>query len=312
MKIKILMHVLLIGAVCLMTDCARRTIIVTHDAAEGTVGERDMEISLNAPNTPPPAETQPSAALVQNKPKVAVYIADGGQGRGIGELLRTYMLEGLVNSDMYVAIERSEEFLKQLHNEHFKQRSGDVDDSQISRLGKQAGVDVVCVVKVAPGIGDYQLSARMIDVETAKIMRIGVTNSSLRSTDNMTKAANELVGKILGANAPAGKFVSGVARASEQSANSAASQPSATQPHYSNQQQNAAQQNNSALASIFIGTLPSNADVYIGNRLIGKSNTMLQIPVGVHQMMFVKDRVAKTVTIEVKPGSNPSKFIPLK
>jgi hypothetical protein len=66
-------------------------------------------------------------------------------GRRPGELLGTLVLEALINSGMYVAIERSEEFLKQLDNEHLKQRSGAVDESQVSRLGRQAGVGFVCV-----------------------------------------------------------------------------------------------------------------------------------------------------------------------
>lgn len=238
-------------------------------------------------------------------PKVAVYVADGGQGRQAGELLGTLMLEALVNSGMYVAIERSEEFLKELDNEHLKQRSGAVDESQISRLGKQAGVDVVCVVKVASGIGDYQLSARMIDVETARVIKIGVVHSSLRGADNMTAAANELVGKIMGTNASASKLVSGVARASEsggavgrqQSASPTTLQPPEVQPP---------KDNPDISATSLINTYPPQAYIYIDGKNIGVSNSNkpINVPVGTHQVTFIKGGIETIKTITFEPGFN--------
>jgi anti-anti-sigma factor len=66
-------------------------------------------------------------------------------------------------------------------------------------------------------------------------------------------------------------------------------------------------------ASIFIATLPPKADVYVGGKLVGTSNEgELQVPVGTHQVKFVKDGVEKTETITFNPGKNPTRFVNLK
>ncbi|MDR2727524.1 MAG: PEGA domain-containing protein [Chitinispirillales bacterium] len=66
-------------------------------------------------------------------------------------------------------------------------------------------------------------------------------------------------------------------------------------------------------ASIFIATLPSHADVYIGGRLIGKSNDAeLQVPTGTHQVRFVKDGLEKTESMTFQAGKNPTRFVNLR
>jgi hypothetical protein len=227
----------------------------------------------------------PSFAQVgENAPKVAVYVAEGALETG--ELLRTLVLEGLVNSGRYSAIERSEEFLKQLRNEHSKQRSGDVDDAQISRLGRQAGVSFVCVVAAAPGLGEYLLSARMIDVETAKVASIGSAGSPLKGMDDMKKAADEIVGKILrGSARPAESGSSGNRR---QSADPAATYES---------------------AKVFINTQPPRAAIYIDGKIVGMSNggARIDVPAGTHRVTFEKDGFnKKTETMTFGPGVNYS------
>ena len=133
-------------------------------------------------------------------PKVAVYIAD--QETDELKMLSTLILEAFVNSEKYVTIERSKNILQQLTNEHIAQRSGDVDDSQIKRLGKQAGVDFVCVIAATPVFGVYQVSSRLINVETARVTKIGVTDSPLRSSADVNAAASVLVDRMLNPRNP--------------------------------------------------------------------------------------------------------------
>jgi hypothetical protein len=259
-------------------------------------------------------------------PKVAVSIVNSGQGRQAGELLETLLFEAFVNSGKYVAIERKDEYLKQLDKEFIKQRDGSVEESEIKRLGKQAGIDFMCVVKVIPGYGDFQLSAKMIDIETATVVGMGVTHSSLRSMDNMTKAANELVDKILGNNAPAGKFMSGVARASESggsvSRQHTASPVTPQQTFFDefdefeekelkelNQQQVTSpatpQPPTANTVKRLITTNPPYADIYIGGKFIGMSNTgeWIDVPVGTHTVKLVKGGNAVTTTMTFSPDS---------
>jgi hypothetical protein len=251
----------------------------------------------------------PSFAQVGGSaPKVAVYVAGGALETG--ELLRTLVLERLVNSGKYSAVERSEEFLKQLQNEHYKQRSGDVDDAQISRLGKQAGVNFVCVVAATPGLGEYLLSARIIDVETAMVVRIGSTSSPLKNMDDMKNAANEIVGKILGDAERLTEDKSSEKR--QQITSPVTSQPPVAQPNDSQQQQPNFQQDNftKGTAILFIKTQPPHAKIYIGGKLVGSSNrAAIRVPVGTHQMTLAKGGIETTHTMTFKPGLNRHKLV---
>lgn len=66
-------------------------------------------------------------------------------------------------------------------------------------------------------------------------------------------------------------------------------------------------------ASIYIASLPAKADVYIGGRRVGRTNdTEIKVPVGTHQVKFVKDGVEKTETMTFSPGKNPTRFVKLK
>jgi hypothetical protein len=106
----------------------------------------------------------------QSKPqqKVAVYVT-GGEDAGLGEFVGAYLVDAITHNSGYSAVERTAEFLKALNSEHDHQRSGNVDDAQIAKLGKQFGTKLVCVVKIGK-IADKQfVQARLLDVETAAV-----------------------------------------------------------------------------------------------------------------------------------------------
>jgi uncharacterized protein (TIGR02145 family) len=109
------------------------------------------------------------------------------------------MLSALVNSGRYQAVERSEEFLRKLDAEHVKQRSGAINDDQIKKLGNQFGVDFVCIADVTAALGSYQVSARIVNVETAGVVAMGDANSPLKSLDELTDASNKIVDMMFGA-----------------------------------------------------------------------------------------------------------------
>jgi outer membrane protein assembly factor BamD (BamD/ComL family) len=79
------------------------------------------------------------------------------------------------------------------------------------------------------------------------------------------------------------------------------------------QQPQAAQPPAASRASIFIATMPSHADIYIGGKLIGKANSgELQVPVGTYQVRFVKDNFVKTESMTFQAGKNGTRFINLR
>ena len=134
----------------------------------------------------------------QDKPKVAVYTTDES-GYNIGAFVGDFLINAIVKRGEYIAIERTAQFLSEINKEQSFQRTGAVDDSQISRLGKNMGVQYVCVVKVARVGAQLFMSARLIDVETAEV------NSTARpvsfNPDNlqdMESSCDNLVASMFG------------------------------------------------------------------------------------------------------------------
>ena len=80
--------------------------------------------------------TVAAAAFAAELPRIAVYVTGDNAPAETRDALGTFMLDALVNSGMYRTIERSENFLDAINQEHIRQRSGIIDDSQISELGK--------------------------------------------------------------------------------------------------------------------------------------------------------------------------------
>ncbi|MCL2281880.1 MAG: CsgG/HfaB family protein [Fibromonadales bacterium] len=129
--------------------------------------------------------------------KIAVYVT-GDIGAGEKKALGTKMLTAFVNSGKYTAIERSDAFLKEIAKEQEKQHSGEVDDSQISRLGKQFGVQFVCIADITSAFNSNHVSARIIDVETAEVVTIGEAASQLKSMEDLDEVSNKIVTTMFG------------------------------------------------------------------------------------------------------------------
>jgi hypothetical protein len=138
-----------------------------------------------------------AAAFTQDLPRIAVYIT-GDVPDNEKKALGTRMLTALVNSMRYKGIERSSAFLAEIEKEHVRQRSGDIDDNQISALGKQFGVKSVCIADITPAFGEYQVSARIINVETAEVEFIGEATSPLRSMADLAQVSEQVVKNMFG------------------------------------------------------------------------------------------------------------------
>jgi hypothetical protein len=133
-------------------------------------------------------------AFAQQK-KVAVYVT--GTDAGINKVLGDQLVAAFVKSGKYIAIERTTSFLAELSKEQNYQRTGAVDDNELSRLGKQFGVQLVCVADVSEVFGQKYVSARLIDVESAEV--VNASNSANKSMNNMeelTAVANSLAQEL--------------------------------------------------------------------------------------------------------------------
>ena len=137
-------------------------------------------------------------AFAQQK-KVAVYVT--GQQSGINKVLGDQLVAAFAKSGKYIAIERTASFLSELSKEQNYQRTGAVDDNELSRLGKQFGVQLVCVADVSEVFGEKYISCRLIDVESAEVANTSSANSKLDSMQELLtvtdKLAKELTAKTV-------------------------------------------------------------------------------------------------------------------
>jgi hypothetical protein len=131
--------------------------------------------------------------------KVAVYVT-GGTDAGINKVLGDKLVEGFVKSGNYTAVERTSSFLDELSKEQSTQNTVNVKDSAFSRLGRQFGVELVCVAEVSEVLGEKYVSARLIDVENAEVLTTSNSDgASIKSMSDLItlsdKLARELSGK---------------------------------------------------------------------------------------------------------------------
>ena len=131
-----------------------------------------------------------------NSKKVAVYVVKNDTRKEIGRVLADKLVAGFANSGRYIAIERTNSFLTQLSKEQNYQQSGAVNDNDLSRLGKQFGVDYVCIADVSDVFGEIFVSARLIDVETAEVVNGYDAGGAMNTMNNCLKVANEIAANL--------------------------------------------------------------------------------------------------------------------
>ena len=131
--------------------------------------------------------------------KVAVYVT--GQETGINKVLGDQLVAAFAKSGKYMAIERTASFLAEMKKEQNYQTTGAVDDNELSRLGKQFGVQLVCVADVSDVFRQKYVSARLIDVETAEVVNTANMSSSMSSMEELLNVtdfiANELTSETV-------------------------------------------------------------------------------------------------------------------
>lgn len=128
--------------------------------------------------------------------KVAVYVTKTGN-RDVDVVLGDQLVSGFARSGRYVAIERTNGFLRKLKEEQGYQESGAVNDEDLTRWGKQFGVQYVCVIKSTPWSGDYYITTRMIDVKTGEVVNsYKVEGRTLSNSRDVVKVAQEIAAEL--------------------------------------------------------------------------------------------------------------------
>lgn len=132
---------------------------------------------------------------VMAQSKVAVYVIDSPVEDGIKKIIGSEMVSAIVANRKYQAVERTPVFLEQLSKEQ-----NEKDDNQISLIGRQIGVDNVCVVDITSFQSSYYVQARLLDVNEAVVLATARVISTLSSIDDIISTTEQLTSKLISEN----------------------------------------------------------------------------------------------------------------
>jgi hypothetical protein len=133
-----------------------------------------------------------------DREKIAVYVT--GKDIKTNKIIDSRLMSTILKQGKYTVVERMADFQAQLEKEQVYQRSGKVDKDQIVRVGKQFGVDIVCVADVMD-FGDedvYVITLRLIDMETAKVVNNVDANSDIRTIHKLQAITDRLAAELFG------------------------------------------------------------------------------------------------------------------
>jgi hypothetical protein len=139
-------------------------------------------------------------AAAQDRQTIAVYMAgDEPQGAmGVHKVMGGELARTISQSAKYSAVDRTDAIIRQLSSEHQFQRSGAVSDEQIKNLGKQFGVQYLCIADISlVGGRSYYLDVRLVDVVTAEIQRTITAGSSLKNVNEMMQVAQKIAFELI-------------------------------------------------------------------------------------------------------------------
>lgn len=141
-----------------------------------------------------------SNAMAQTtaKKKVAVYMTGNGVQDSYKKVIGARLVSAITSTNEYAAVERTADFLAAISSEQDFQTSGEVQDSQIARLGQKFGVRYVVVADVSEVFDELFVASRLINVESALVEKAFDTNAPAESMaqliDISSKVANGLLG----------------------------------------------------------------------------------------------------------------------
>jgi len=136
--------------------------------------------------------------FVSAQTKIAVYVtATETVPKETKKVIGSEVVAAFVATKEYNAIERTAEFLNEITKEQDYQRGGNVDDGQICELGRQFGVDLVCVTDITKFQDKFYVQARLIDVEKAIVLATAREISQLESLDDIMKLASNLAQTLI-------------------------------------------------------------------------------------------------------------------
>lgn len=120
---------------------------------------------------------------------------------GIKLMIRSSLSYAITNTPGYEGYDRVD--IASIVGEHNFQRTGMVSDSQIKQLGEMTGASYILVAEAALiDASNIFITAKILNVETAKLERMASTQSGMRTND-IAEKCTELAASLFGSEANA-------------------------------------------------------------------------------------------------------------
>lgn len=128
------------------------------------------------------------------QPKIAVLVYGNKTG---SEFIQNELITAFTDDGNYIVLERQEEFMNLIAKEHSFQQSGWVKDEDIIGMAKKCGAEYVCCFKMLDLLfGEQPIAARILSVESGRVMSSVQWSGKFNSMDDVRKACNEICRKM--------------------------------------------------------------------------------------------------------------------
>ena len=139
-----------------------------------------------------------TVVLAQENPKIALYIVSDELSAAQKRVLTAKFLKPFTESGKFGVIDRSNIFTENVTQERLKQHDGSVNDDEIYKVGYESGAKYILMVDLAKAFGrSYNVSARLVDVETAEIFG-AQGEADVKNLNDISDAADEVFRQITG------------------------------------------------------------------------------------------------------------------
>ncbi len=179
--------------------------VASNDTVWGRAQNRRVELVNLGPMIPiaqPPGNTQNQITPPQDKKREPIKIAileldflqRSSRSEPLGRMVSEFLTTSAANTGAFSIVERS--LLNKVMKELELEQSGLVEESQAREIGRMVGADAVLTGSVSKLGSSMRIDARLINVETGKIMAAAseLTQGDLAS---LSRATDSLIRKLL-------------------------------------------------------------------------------------------------------------------
>jgi len=157
------------------------------------------EVAAAQQYVPPPQALPPKRATdalsARGKPKIAVYVF-GADIMALNRAMATQLITALVKIGRYQAAENYKDFF----NFAAKEQMGNaalVNSKWAEKLGRQFGLDYVCLAEITVASGERQVAAHVYDVKTGELTASAAGVVPLKKQTDVVSVSEQMVNVML-------------------------------------------------------------------------------------------------------------------